>query len=260
MDEVWKDSFTYPEYFEVSNFGRVRRKPYSFLKPNKSKLGKIFMHRTVVKEKILKWSISRSGYVNICTAIEGSNIQLRHTEVALTWIGQPPDNSYVVDHINGIRNDNRVFNLRWVTRSQNSANTPYERVTGKLSARFTGSVIAYDKDTKEIVAIMSGNKEMKENGFDYRLVSAVLKGKRNYHNGCIFEKVDELPNSESFCESMSKTTFKPLDFIDQEGNIVFEVNTYDELVEKGFIPHNVFRVVRGLSKTHRGFIIKIKGE
>jgi hypothetical protein len=45
-----------------------------------------------------------------------------HRILWLLMTGKWPENQ--IDHINGIRNDNRFCNLREATHSQNSANTP----------------------------------------------------------------------------------------------------------------------------------------
>lgn len=262
MDEVWKDSFTYPEYFSVSSFGRIKRKPYQYLKLNYSKLGKEFLHNTVVKEIILKPTVNRTGYLIVKTSIEGKIISFSiHKEVAYTFLGQPPSDGYVVDHLDKNRANNFVVNLRWVSREGNTQNTEYTRLRGKASARFSGKVEAYSLKTGELVAELYGNLDMKIKGFDYRLVSAVLKGKRNSHNGCYFVKTAEgVTVLETQIEAFSKTTFKPIDFLDEHGNIVFTVQQYDELLEKGFIPLNVSNVLTGKAKTHKGYFIKLHNE
>lgn len=264
MDEVWKDSFTYPEYFSVSTFGRIKRKPYSYLKLNYSKLGKVFLHNTIVKEVILKPIIKRTGYLTVKTSIEGEIINFNvHKEVAYTFLGEPLSDDYVVDHIDRDRTNNFITNLRWVSKEENKRNTEYIRLKGKSAARFSGKVEAYSLKTGELVAELYGNHDMKIKGFDYRLVSAVLCGKRKSHNGCYFIKTSEgVSAAENQIENFSKTTFRPIDFLDEYGNIVFTLYNYDELLEKGFIPLNVSNVLKGKAKTHKGYFIKLhnKGE
>jgi hypothetical protein len=49
-----------------------------------------------------------------------------HKLVALYFIGEKP-NGYEIDHINRIRNDNRVENLRYCTRQENVRNSSFFR-------------------------------------------------------------------------------------------------------------------------------------
>ena len=48
---------------------------------------------------------------------------LKHRLIAEQWIANDdPENKTEVDHINHVRTDNRISNLRWVTHSENNLN------------------------------------------------------------------------------------------------------------------------------------------
>ncbi len=95
-NEIWRTIDEYPG-IEVSNMGRIMKN------------GKI----ACLKE-------NRDGYQKI--TIKNINNKTKsvgvHRLVALAFIPNP-DNKKEVDHINTIRNDNRVENLRWVTPIEN---------------------------------------------------------------------------------------------------------------------------------------------
>lgn len=81
-----------------------------------SKEGKIF---SIKKELTLEKTYD--GYLR--TALYKNNIKTRflvHRLVALTFIPNPKKKT-MVNHINGIKTDNRVENLEWVTASENCA-------------------------------------------------------------------------------------------------------------------------------------------
>ena len=93
----WRTIASHPAY-EVSNTGLVRR-----------------------GERVLKATIQRYAEMSLCA--NGIKSQHRvHRLVAEAFIPNS-DNKEMIDHINRIKTDNRVENLRWVTRSENSVNT-----------------------------------------------------------------------------------------------------------------------------------------
>lgn len=97
----WKPCVVFPNEYLVSNYGdvysvRSRRN----IRPNHDKYGYLY-------------------YV-LCVNGERETVKA-HRLVALAFLDNPL-NKPAVDHINGIKTDNRVCNLRWVTNKENTNN------------------------------------------------------------------------------------------------------------------------------------------
>lgn len=98
VDEIWKDVPGFPGY-QASDLGRIRNKN---------------------SNKILKPRLNRHGHTRVTIKNddgEFKDLQI-HVVVAHTF-GIKRGYKQVIDHINGIRDDNRLVNLRILSYSEN---------------------------------------------------------------------------------------------------------------------------------------------
>ena len=97
--EIWKNVDGYEGRYRVSNLGRV-----------KSLIG---------NAKILKSSYNR-GYVSVLLSNRKISKRARiHRLVAICFLPEPTNDRVFVNHLNGIKDDNRVENLEWCTHLEN---------------------------------------------------------------------------------------------------------------------------------------------
>ena len=112
--EIWKDIPEFEGYYQVSNKGRVKSLARRVKGPKKN--GRL------LKERILSLGCDNYGYCLVNLQKEGKKKTVTvHKLVARAFIPNP-ENKKEVDHINTIRIDNRVENLRWATRKENAHN------------------------------------------------------------------------------------------------------------------------------------------
>lgn len=111
--EIWKPVKGYEGLYEVSNLGNLRSLD------RYSMCGKQYC---LFKGKPIKAFPDSKGYLRTDLCKNGQRkLHLVHRLVAEAFISNP-NNLPCIDHINTIKTDNRVENLRWCSYKENSNN------------------------------------------------------------------------------------------------------------------------------------------
>lgn len=110
MTEEWRDIPEFNGVYMISNRGRLLSKQRVINHRNSQRL---------LKEKVLKTIINKKGYVEYQITHNSKHYnRLAHRLVAEAFIprveGKP-----MINHINGVKTDNRVENLEWCTNQEN---------------------------------------------------------------------------------------------------------------------------------------------
>jgi hypothetical protein len=129
--------------------------------------GELVVYQKENNEKIKKPSIDKDGYYCYQLRVDGKSKQWKvHRIIGTTFIPNPEEKGDI-DHINRNRQDNRLINLRWATRSENNLNTSFYgkgycwiKQKKKWQVKFKGKFIGYYKTEEEAAEKV---KELRDN-------------------------------------------------------------------------------------------------
>ena len=109
IEENWESIPGYEGIYEVSDLGRVRS------------LDRVDCRGRTVMGRVFKpYRDGNKGYVAVSLVKNGESTRTKlHRLIASVFLSTTRGNGDQVNHINGIRDDNRVVNLEWVTCQQN---------------------------------------------------------------------------------------------------------------------------------------------
>lgn len=104
--ELWKDIPGTNGKYQASNLGRLRTNNW----------------KGTGETHVMKPAHDANGYLRTMIRRYGRVRTVKvHRVIAETWIGIPEKGRDQINHINNIRDDNRVENLEWVSKKENLA-------------------------------------------------------------------------------------------------------------------------------------------
>ena len=184
--EIWKPIKHYEEFYEVSNYGRVRSKDRAKKVP--------FNRSGVQKGKVLKPDVNSAGYLRVGLSDQYGNKKYHfvHRLVAQAFI-ENPNKFPVINHKDFNPLNNNVNNLEWTTFL---GNVEYSARRGRfkktqqwlskikkaMDEKLGKPVIGTNVHTGEKV-IFNALNDCKKRGFQPSCVSNCCNGKRKTHKG-----------------------------------------------------------------------------
>ena len=115
MKEIWKDIVGYEGLYKVSNKGRIMSCARVVKHPNNE-----FAKTQTYPERIMKLKTTKVGYKSIKLSKESIRRDyLVHCLVAQAFLPKIEGKDYV-DHLDGIKSNNNVKNLEWVSIAENN--------------------------------------------------------------------------------------------------------------------------------------------
>lgn len=191
-NETWRDVIGYEGLYQVSNLGRVKSLYREFW------CGKGYNILKKYPEAILTVWLDNGGYEYVTFTRNAKSKKFKvHRLVGEAFILNP-DNKPQIDHIDTIRTNNRVENLRWVTRRENNLNpiTRKRYSDTKMGdknpiKKVKRMVLQIDLKTNEVIKIWdSAVDAAKGIGANCSNIYRVIYGEKNTCRGYIWKYAD----------------------------------------------------------------------
>ncbi len=154
-DEIWKSIPNYEGLYYVSNMGRIKKHGY----PNTDKI----MRQNFIRDYLV---------VRLTDYEHNAKTHRVHRLVAITFKNNDNKN-LIVNHINGIKTDNRETNLEWIEHAENSKHI---YTSGIFSKKLTPNIVL---EIKKALQIGVMQKEIaKKYNISCSTVCEINKGKK----------------------------------------------------------------------------------
>jgi len=141
MKEFWRNVVGYEGWYSVSNLGRIRRERNG----GNTHIGKIL-------------SLQKQRYTNVpLTKNSITKTKTIHVLVAQAFLGERPK-GFVINHKDGIRKNNSVYNLEYITQMENIKHAIRNNLNVIPKGEQCGSSKLKENDIRNIRKIYQNNK------------------------------------------------------------------------------------------------------
>lgn len=174
MEEIWKDIENYEGLYQVSNLGNVKSFP---------------RNGTIKQERILKQTIDNNGYL-----IVGLHKNNKAKKVCVHWLVAnafiPKEKEHkVINHIDGNKLNNKLFNLERCTQSHNVKESYRLGLEVPPNEK---KVLQYDLQGNFIKEWESGSKASRQLNLPQTSISACCRKLKKQVGGFVWEFKEEI--------------------------------------------------------------------
>lgn len=232
----WRPVKGFEGLYEVNNTAQIRTVERTLITKNGN--------RRTIPSKLHKPSTNVHGYHYVKLIKDGKQKNMLNHRAVMEAFVPNPENKPFIDHINTIKTDNRLENLRWVTSYENSHNpitiqhikdtcTPQEISRQIQVKKENGSwnakrVFQYTKEGVFVAEYASQSDAIKALGLDARRVTGNLKTAldNNKKSAYGFMWTTKKVSVPEYIKPHGK--YSPIRQIDKNGNTIREWKSVSE--------------------------------
>lgn len=196
---------------------------------------------------------TQQGYKHVTIYINKKSKSCRvHRLVALAFIPNPYNKPYV-NHKNGIRGDNRVENLEWVTPSEN---TQHAVNTGLFKPTRERGVVQYELSGEKIAVYRSISEAARQTDSSVEKIIACCQMARKTHNNFQWRYIEDESDSIQRVEASPTKPKKVAQINPETGEVIAIYESYQQAAKAvNGTQSAITHVIKGdkQTKTHKGF-------
>lgn len=233
-DETWREVLHSEGHYSVSSFGRVRSNSRTVVCRDGRELP--------ISERMLKPGHNQHGYEVVAIAIRKKGTFRVHRLVAEAFIPNP-NNLPVVNHLNGIKTDNRVENLEWCTQPDNIRHS-FATGLSKPAYRAKGKKLS-ESEVDEIRVLLSKGEAVKGIACHYRVTPATIYAINS-------SSIHKQRGNGQLQTKLYRAAPRPIKSISPDGTVTEYESIAEAIRRVGAERGCIWRVLKGKMKTHLG--------